>query len=234
VAAYPRIGAIIVSRDEGADLRRTVHSALATLPKGSDIVVVDDGSTDGSAGRRALGRNIRVMRTDGVGVTRARNLGARSSRGDVVVFLDAHVRLPEGWWRPLVELLKRPETGAVAPLVADFKTAGRTGCGLTFCGPAMDVRWLKRKRKQASPAPILPGCCLAMRRDVFAATGGWDEGMLHYGNVDNEFSIRHWLLGYELLVTPEIVVRHKFRHHPADPVPPPSICTTASVWPSFT
>jgi hypothetical protein len=42
--------------------------------------------------------------------------------------------------------------------------------------------------------------------------------MLQRGNVDNEFSVRHWLLGYELLVTPETVVGHLFRRHSPYPV----------------
>jgi GT2 family glycosyltransferase len=50
-----------------------------------------------------------------------------------------------------------------------------------------------------------------MRRDVFVATGGWDEGLLHRGNVDNELSIRLWLLGYRLLITPGTSVGHLFR-----------------------
>jgi GT2 family glycosyltransferase len=57
-----------------------------------------------------------------------------------------------------------------------------------------------------------------MRRDVLEATGGgWDAGLLQRGNVDNEFSVRLWLLGYELLVVPETVVRHRFR--PVSPFP---------------
>jgi GT2 family glycosyltransferase len=57
-----------------------------------------------------------------------------------------------------------------------------------------------------------------MRRDVVEATGGgWDQGLLQRGNVDNEFSVRLWLLGYDLLVTPETLVRHRFR--PVSPFP---------------
>ena len=38
---------------------------------------------------------------------------------------------------------------------------------LTFKGPAMEVRWLRRKPKGPVAVPILPGACLGMRRDVF-------------------------------------------------------------------
>jgi GT2 family glycosyltransferase len=59
--------------------------------------------------------------------------------------------------------------------------------------------------------PVLPGCFLAMRRDVFAATGGFDPGMRQLGGNDNELSLRLWLLGYELLIVPRVEVGHLFR-----------------------
>ena len=56
-----------------------------------------------------------------------------------------------------------------------------------------------------------------MRRATFDAAGGWDGGLLHRGGVDNEMSVRLWLLGYELLIAPQVVVRHRFRK--ASPYP---------------
>jgi GT2 family glycosyltransferase len=82
----------------------------------------------------------------------------------------------------------------------------------------MEVRWRKRIPKGPVAVPILPGCCVAMRRDVLEATNGaWDPGLLQRGNVDNEFSVRLWLLGYDLLVVPDSIVRHRFR--PKSPFP---------------
>lgn len=208
----------MISRNEGAHLRRTVENLQDTLPGNGEILVIDDGSTDGSAARLARRQNlVRVIRAGGLGVARARNRGARETSGRILVFADAHLELQTGWWQPMLELLERPNVGAVAPVITDTGASSLRGYGLTFRGPAMEVRWLKRRHKQPVSAPILPGCCLAMRREVFLATGGWDEGMLHRGNVDNEFSIRHWLLGYELLVTPDAEVGHLFR--PISPYP---------------
>jgi GT2 family glycosyltransferase len=209
----PRITVVVVTRNEGAQLRRTVDNLDATLNSNSNIVVVDDGSMDGSADYlpRRRGR-VRLLRGNSLGVTRARNLGARATRGDVLVFADAHLELPSDWWRPLIELLKRSEVGAVAPVITDTAGTRFNGHGLTFRGPAMEVEWLKGSRTgEPVERPILPGCCLAMRRSVFLDAGGWDEGLLHRGNVDNELSIRLWLLGYKLLVTRDVAVGHLFR-----------------------
>lgn len=213
------IGVVVISRNEGAFLRRTVDNLEDTLPGSSSVVVVDDGSTDGSADFLAE-RNgrARLVRARNLGVARARNLGASRCRGDVVVFADAHIALQADWWRPLVEIVQQPGVGAAAPAIVNLGSAPRIGYGMQFKGPSLDVRWFHRKPKAPCAAPILPGCCFAMRREVFQAAGGWDEGQLQRGNVDTEGCVRLWLLGYELIVTPETVVGHLFRKRSPYPV----------------
>lgn len=207
---------IVLSRNEGAHLKRTVANLEQTLPRNGDIAVVDDGSEDDSSDflLRRRGR-VRLFRGPfagmSLGVTRARNFGAAETKGEILVFSDAHMEYPEGWWQPLVRLLEQPEVGAAAPLIYDTAGSPLRGCGLTFKNEAMEIRWLKDRGRAAREAPILPGACLVMRRDVFDATGGWDEGLLHRGNVDNEFCVRLWLSGYRLMVTPESTVGHLFR-----------------------
>ena len=208
------ISVVVISRNEGVFLRRTIENLEDTLPEGSEILVIDDGSTDRSAdylARRRTGLT-RLHRVQGYGVAKARNFGGGQARGDVLVFADAHLGLDAGWWRPLLEQLDDPKVGAAAPAIARLPSTGIAGYGITFQGPKLEVKWLRRKPRQPVPAPILPGCCLAIRRDVFENTGGaWDGGLLQRGNVDNEISVRLWLLGYELMVVPEVVVRHRFR-----------------------
>ncbi len=219
--AGQKISVIVISRNEGQDLRNTVENLADTLPPDSEIIVVDDGSTDRSADflKRRRSRRIRLFRSEGEGVARSRVYGASQATGDVFVFADAHLGLDADWWRPLLDQVDNPAVGAAAPGIARMPPVGPTGWGLTFKGPAMEVRWLRRKPSGASGAPILPGCCLAMRREVFQATGGgWDPGLLHRGNVDNEISVRLWLLGYEAVVVPDTVVRHRFRTQSPYPV----------------
>jgi GT2 family glycosyltransferase len=63
--------------------------------------------------------------------------------------------------------------------------------------------------------PLLPGAFVAVRREVFDISGGFDEGMLQFGWEDTEFSLRLWLLGYDQLVVPSVDVPHLFRErHP--------------------
>jgi polypeptide N-acetylgalactosaminyltransferase len=216
--AASRISVVVISRNEGRELPRTVENFDDTLPPGAEIIVIDDGSTDGSAKRvtRRRGR-IRVQRVANYGVARARNLGARQARGGVIVYADAHLRLARDWWRPMLDVLADPKVGGVAPAITGFN-GGRIGYGLTFKDSRLEVRWRRRKPSGPAAAPIIPGCCFATRRDVIEATGGWDDRQLQRGNVDNEGCVRFWTLGKDLVVTPDTVVAHKFRKRSPYPV----------------
>ena len=205
------ISVVVISRNEGRELARTVENFNDTLPAGSEIIVVDDGSSDGSANHLHTKRGrIRLHRVRDYGVARARNFGARQARGDVIVYADAHLRLAPDWWRPMLDALENPKIGGVAPAIVGYR-GGHVGYGLKFKDRTLEVRWLRRKPRGPVAAPILPGCCFATRRDVLEATGGWDDRQLQRGNIDNEGCVRFWLLGYDLVVTPDTVVAHKFR-----------------------
>jgi glycosyltransferase involved in cell wall biosynthesis len=206
-----KISVVVISRNEGSELKRTVENFDDTLPAGGEIIVIDDGSTDGSADLLGQRRGrIRLHRVHGYGVARARNLGARQARGNVIVYADAHLRLQPDWWRPMLDLLRNPKVGGVAPAINGYR-GGPLGYGLTFKDSKLEVRWLRRKPRGAAAAPIIPGCCFATRREVIEATGGWDDRQLQRGNIDNEGCVRFWMLGYDLMITPDTIVAHKFR-----------------------
>jgi GT2 family glycosyltransferase len=215
----PRISVVVISRNEGLRLRGTVENLLGTLPPRAEILVVDDGSTDGSSDFLIPSgeRHVRLRRTGGIGVAAARNWGAARALGDVIIFADAHIRTKPGWWQPLVELLQQPRAGAASPAIADMREVKSVGYGWTLPKPDLHPRWVNRRPAGPRQALILPGACLAMRRDVFRATG-FDGRLRARGGVDNELCLRLWMLGYELWVTPETVVRHQFRKSAPYPV----------------
>ena len=160
-AASP-LSVVVISRNEGAELRRTVENLEDTLPEGGEIVVVDDGSTDGSAGHLARRRGrVKLKRAQNLGVARARNWGARLSRGRIVVFADAHIRLESLWWRPLMEILEDPQVGGAAPAVTHLKPTPYRGYGLrlSWPGPRREVADQAHRRPLpgSDSARLLPG-----------------------------------------------------------------------------
>lgn len=211
-----RISVVVVARNEGSHLRKTVLRLLDTLPDTCEIVIVDDDPCDAGSGLVAgIEGNLHLLQSSHLGVTKARNFGAQHSSGDVIVFADAHIDTPPEWWLPLLELLENESIGAVAPAISVMGTPDVKGYGLTIKAYDLSTRWLRRESSLPYCVPILPGCCLAMRRETFQATGGFDPGLRDWGTSDVELSIRIWLLGLELWVAPNVDVQHLFRpEHP--------------------
>ncbi len=158
-----QVSVVIVSRNEGEHLRSTVSSLRAGLPQGGEIVIVDDNSTDGSADRLEDDGGppvVRVLRQrERLGVSQARNLGARQCHGDVVVFGDAHIEAPPSWVSPLLEALADPGVGVVGPVISNMDDRTLKGWGLHFSDPWLDWRSLHRKE---GPIPTRSRCWAAV------------------------------------------------------------------------
>lgn len=99
-------------------VRKTVDSVLGQTFQGFELLVVDDGSTDGSVEKLADCRNerLRIISQPNAGVSTARNNGAKHARFDYILFLDA-----DDWWhgdflRDMDAVIKR------------FPGAGMYGC----------------------------------------------------------------------------------------------------------
>ncbi len=215
VGAAPRVSVVVVSHNEGENLGRTIDGLLATLPDDAEVVVVDDVSTDGSIEALPEGR-VRVVRPEArLGIAAARNLGAASSRGEVLVFSDAHVDVPPGFLGPLLDELRRPGVAAVGPAVSTRDDPRAKGYGFRWRDAALNIEWLSRQGADPYPVPMLVGCFVAVRRDAFEAVGGFDADLIVYGYEDAEFCMRLWVLGYECRLVPEADVTHLFRaSHP--------------------
>lgn len=98
-----KISIIITSKNEGRYLKQTIENLKLPGSTTCEILVIDDGSQDHSA--RFLEsdnyKKIRTLRTNGIGPTGARILGVEASKGEILVFLDAHIISYENWLEAL-------------------------------------------------------------------------------------------------------------------------------------
>jgi glycosyltransferase involved in cell wall biosynthesis len=106
------ISVIIPAYNVAQFLREAVDSALAQTRRDIEAIVVDDGSTDGSADmlRDLDDPRLRVIRQDNAGSAAARNAGLRLASGNLVAFLDADDRwAPQNLERQAAFLESHPE-----------------------------------------------------------------------------------------------------------------------------
>lgn len=87
----PFISAIVPTFNRLGYVRRAVESALAQTVPASEVIVIDDGSTDGTADAlaREYGERIRIVRQENRGVSPARHRGVLEAHGDWIAFLDS-------------------------------------------------------------------------------------------------------------------------------------------------
>ncbi|WP_273484070.1 glycosyltransferase family 2 protein [Desulforamulus ruminis] len=213
-----RASIIIPCKNEGDLIKATLESIMETgSPLPYEIIVINDGSTDGCCkflqSHRSSLPGVKLINTTGIGSSNARNLGARRSDGDVLVFCDAHITVAPGWLEGLVEGLLVRGAGAVSPGIANMGEKSAVGYGMTW-NEDLEAKWMPHPGKVAE-VPIAPGGCLAVTRETFNEVGGFERGFRVYGYEDAEFSLRLWLFGYRVEVDPDIIVRHHFRkRHP--------------------
>lgn len=109
----PTVSVLIPAYNAGWCVGKAIDSVLAQEYRDFELIVVDDGSTDDTAGvLRRYGSTIRVVAQPNGGMSNARNAGIRVAQGEFLAFLDA-----DDWWLPgklglQVELMRaRPELG---------------------------------------------------------------------------------------------------------------------------
>ena len=171
-----------------------------------EVVVVDNGSTDGGmdVARAFAGRlpSLRIVdASDRRGINHARNAGARAARGDLLVFCDADDVVADGW---------------VDALVRAARSADVVGGRLAWdrLNDPLACAWRPAPRPQGLGAthgflPYAPGGNLAVWTRV-ARELGWDE-RFRYASSDQEFGWRAQLAGYRLGFAPDAVVHQRFR-----------------------
>lgn len=197
-AGTPLVSVVIPVRNGARDLPRCVASIAAAAGNGisPEVIVVDNGSTDGSAGiARAAGA--RVLAASGVRVGAVRNAGAREARGDIIAFVDSDNEISAAWLSSCIEALDDPGTGAVG-LLCQAPADG------TWVQRLYDLlRWRPERRTEIE---WLGAANLAMRREVFHAIGGFDESLEACEDIDLCRRVRR--AGLRLMAEPGMASVH--------------------------
>lgn len=211
IVAYQNVDVI-------ADLLDSIPVAVCGLQ--AHVVVVDNGSTDGTAERVAARPDVRLVRSSNRGFAAGINLGVRSSPGaPAVLVLNADTRLTSSSIAPLLDALRRPGVGITAPLIRTSdgrliqslrREASLAGAlGLARVGFGSYSEYLTSPEDYASEHAVdwATGAALCMSRECYESVGGWDESFFLYSE-ETDFCLRARDLGFEALFVPSAEVVH--------------------------
>ncbi|MBW8799501.1 MAG: glycosyltransferase [Streptomyces sp.] len=173
---------IVPAYNEKECIANTLES-LAQSTHPIEVIVVDDGSTDGTseiarAAADKLGmRNVRVVRQENAGKPAALNNGVRNAAYDIVVMMDGDTVFEPDTVRHLVQPFADPEVGAVA---GNAKVGNRN----TVIGAWQHIEYVmgfnldRRMYDLLRCMPTIPGAIGAFRREAVLEVGGMSEDTL--------------------------------------------------------
>jgi len=205
------------------DLLRSCLESLARqeFEEPFEVVVVDNGSTDGSAEMvdrefsQSRPYRIQLIRNpDNAGFCRANNQGFAASKSEFIALLNNDAEADAGWLRALVSVFEgRAGVGMAASKIVVFEDPRR----IDKAGHLIYLDGQNRGRGSGEvdrgqydriEEVLWPDGCAAMyRRSMLEQIGGFDEDFFAYGD-DAELGLRGRIAGWKCMYAPGAVVRH--------------------------
>jgi GT2 family glycosyltransferase len=201
----PRFSVIVCTRNGAA----RIGACLAALEQQAlpphEVIVVDDGSTDGSGDLVAAHfPDVRLLRMGAGGLSAARNAGAELATGEVLAFTDDDCEPDRDWLAGLALVFAKGYEAAGGPNLPPLARAAAEAIVAAAPGAPSHVML------DDVEAEHLPGCNIAVRRSAYFAAGGFDPIFTTAGD-DVDFCWRLRDHGHRLGFGPTAFVWHHRR-----------------------
>jgi GT2 family glycosyltransferase/glycosyltransferase involved in cell wall biosynthesis len=216
-----RAASLVIPNWNGLELlARFLPSWVASISKhpGSEVIVVDNGSTDGSADWiRVHHPEVRLLALEkNLGFGGGSNAGFRAAKNDVVVLLNSDMRVEPDFLAPLLDGFTDEKVFAVScQIFLGDQTKRREETGLTQAW-WQDGGLRVTHREDAAVDCLFPcfygggGSC-AFDRRKFLSLGGFDELLAPFYLEDTDLGFLAWKRGWKVLYQPASVVHHEHR-----------------------
>ena len=175
-AALPTISVLVPAHNEAAVIDRTIESLLALRPAPLEIIVIDDGSSDGTAAI-ASRYPVRVLHQAQAGKAHAFNRGIAEASGEVILAMDADTIVAADLLRHLLPHFCEPTVVAVA---GNVKVGNRKGLlpRLQALEYIVSLNLDRRAQAVMGTITVVPGAAGAFRRSALDAIGGYPTDTL--------------------------------------------------------
>ncbi len=216
----PSIACIVLNWNGGERILRCIRSLYASSNITPQVVVVDNGSSDGSL--ELIQRQYPDVQLIGfeenAGLVLARNTGIRRALEQsfsFVLFIDDDAVVEKDCLHRLFSVLENtPSAGIATPRIfdgSDVEMIWYDGGVTNIFGDTLHRNMGKRKGETESNTPLTisfaTGCCVMVKREVFEKVGLLDESYFVYSE-DADFSFRARAAGYSIMHIPQAEALH--------------------------
>lgn len=213
---WPKVSVVIVNWNGLDWLKRCMPSLAEVTYPNLEVVVVDNGSTDGSVQYLEKLKIVTtiVQNSDNLGFAYPNNQGIERATGEFILCLNNDMEYDPDFIQPLVEACQKPGIGAVQPkmeLLKDRRRLDGVGSYLTAYGVLLHFGF--GRRSNAKPYNVerdifsAKGAALMLRRDVLDKVGFFDSDYFAYFE-ETDLCWRIWLAGYRVRYIPTGLVWH--------------------------
>jgi GT2 family glycosyltransferase len=214
------VSIIVVNYNDSGHLHDCLGSIFDSTYPNIEVIVVDNGSTDGSLEEIkkdfSSSEMVVVSNESNVGPAAARNIGARKSRGELLAFLDSDTIVSPDWLESIIELMTSDSKIAVAQCKLLLKNSTR----YDYAGDYLSQFGILVQRVRlgdldngtldyVSDIFSAKGAAMLVRKSVFDIVGGFDEDFFIYVE-ETDLCWRAWLAGYRVVFAPTSMVYHDF------------------------
>ncbi len=213
----PLVSIIIVNWNGGETFENCLKSLSKIDYSNWELIVVDNGSTDGS--KKLAGRLIKtskVIENDkNVGFALANNQGAKIAKGKYILLLNNDTKVTSSFLSKLVARIEQDTTiGVVQPKIFMMDKKGyldNAGSFLTRIGFLSHWGFGKKDSKEFQDEREIfsaKGACMLIRHEVIEKVGLFDPDFISYFE-ESDFCWRVWLAGWKILFVPSAKIYHK-------------------------
>lgn len=212
--ATPLLSALITVYNEGDELRRTIASIRESVSGECEILVVDDGSTDGCADCTGDCEVRLIRHQTRIGIGASRHEASCAARGAVLAFLDGHQRIGAGAIDECARLA-RERHAIVWPDVCGFEKNSKPAHGayFTLCRnrPPFAAEWKSLCPKQrVTPITALRAPGYVIPREVYPRVS-WISDLRGWGGSEAAISVKAFFAGVDMLHLCGPLIRHQFK-----------------------
>ncbi|HTY91756.1 MAG TPA: glycosyltransferase family 2 protein [Methanocella sp.] len=216
VDGRPLASVIVVNYNGRQYLKRCLDSLLRQTYPNVEIILVDNGSSDGSVELVSTGYPVVKVVANGrnLGFAPANNVGIRASRGELVATLNNDTEAAPEWLEALAEeMLADPSIGMCASRMLrmdDPTIIDSTGICISRSGACWDRGMFEKDAGQYEAKDEVFGPCAGAalyRKSMLDEVGLFDEDFVSYME-DTDLAFRGRLAGWKCVYVPKAVVRH--------------------------